>query len=278
MRLNHSRRDVPPVFGICTKKIFAGTLKDWNLSEIMPEHRFLSGPFDVSRGEGQGNCSPGQALVWFRDDTPYNARRSGRFGSHEPGASSSPGASSMVTKPGASPPVVCGRSVATPRCAIPGSFHPRCSLGRSMVSDTAGQQPRGPELVQVYHVLGLLAGRDTSHVRSSNVISGCFPGGGLSSSSAIAEPTRARQVTLDGLVRHSDRSPDHIVRRIVLAAQQDLSVLRLACSGPTIQHLRASKESFHGFDVLGCAGSTSSSRDLLDRWLNNPLSVEKCRL
>src|SRR5208283_4454907 len=43
-----------------------------------------------------------------------------------------------------------------------------------------------------------------------------------------AEPRRTRPRTLDGLVRHADRSPDRVVRRILSVAQEYPGALHAA--------------------------------------------------
>src|SRR5271166_5001993 len=103
---------------------------------------------------------------------------------------------------------------------------PRC---RTMLAGMAGQQPRRPEFVRMSHVLGLLAGKG-HQPRARFHRNFRFSAGPRTvvERRHNAEPRRTRQATLDGLVRHADRSPDRVVRRILSVAQQYPGALHAA--------------------------------------------------
>ena len=101
---------------------------------------------------------------------------------------------------------------------------------RRMLAGMASQQSRRPEFMRVSHVLGLSAGQRHQprpcFQRDLRLLAGPRA---IVERCHHPEPACPRQAALDGLVRHPNRDPNPVARRIVPIAQQDPGALHPAC-------------------------------------------------
>ena len=126
-------------------------------------------------------------------------------------------------------------------CALrdsPQAGVPRCW---TMLAGVASQQPRRPEFVRISHLLGLLAGQRHQPRARFNCDLRLLAGPRtVVERLHDAEPDRARQAALDGLVGHSNRDPNPVTRRIipigVLVPNVQKVTLRKSCLFKGLSH------------------------------------------